>query len=159
MTRIKMQRTFVALKPDAVQRGLIGEIIARFEKKGLKIVALKMVHPNLELAEAHYAEHKGKDFYPSLIKFITEGPIVAMVLEGIHAIAEARKMMGATDPQNSAPGTIRADYAQVKESNIVHGSDSEESAQREINLYFKPEELCMGREIISEYYIKKYAKV
>lgn len=153
-----MQRTFVAIKPDAVQRGLIGEIITRFEKKGLKIAALKMIHPKKELAEKHYIEHKGKPFFKDLVSFITEGPIVAIVLEGINAIEDARRMMGTTKPEEALPGTIRADYAQVKESNIIHGSDSEASAKYEISLYFNEDEICSCWEVPSEYYIKKYAK-
>jgi nucleoside-diphosphate kinase len=159
MTKIKMQRTFVAIKPDAVQRGLVGEILKRFEQKGLKIIALKMIHPDRALAETHYEEHKDKVFFEDLVRFITEGPIVAIALEGINVIEDARRMMGATKPQEALPGTIRADYAQVKESNIIHGSDSVESAKREIDLYFSKAEICPGREIISEYYIKKYAKI
>jgi nucleoside-diphosphate kinase len=159
MSKIKMQRTFVAIKPDAVQRGLVGEILSRFEKKGLKIIALKMIHPDRALAEKHYEEHKDKSFFENLIKFITEGPIVAIALEGINVIEDARRMMGTTKPSEALPGTIRADYAQIMESNIIHGSDSEKSAEREIALYFSKNELCPGRESISEYYIKKYAKV
>jgi nucleoside-diphosphate kinase len=137
----KMERTFVAIKPDAVQRGLIGEIITRFEKKGYKIIGLKMIHLNRELAEQHYAEHVGKPFFENLIKFITSGPIIAMVLQGVDVVAGARKLMGATNPQNAEAGTIRSDYAQISERNVVHGSDSLENATREINLYFNPEEL------------------
>ena len=137
-----MERTFVAIKPDAVKRGLIGRIIKRFENKGYKIVGLKMLHPTLALAEKHYEEHKGKPFYPNLINYITSGPIVAMVIEGKNVITGVRHMMGSTVPNDAEVGTIRADFGQTKECNVVHGSDSPESAEREINIYFKPEELC-----------------
>ncbi|OGI17866.1 MAG: nucleoside-diphosphate kinase [Candidatus Melainabacteria bacterium RIFOXYA12_FULL_32_12] len=137
-----MERTFVAIKPDAVQRGLIGEIIKRFEKKGFKIIGMKMIHMSRELAEKHYAEHVGKPFYENLIQFITSGPILAMALQGIDVVTLVRNMMGSTNPQNAAPGTIRADYAQITERNIVHGSDSLESAKREIALFFHDSELA-----------------
>ncbi len=135
-----MEQTFVMVKPGAAQRGLIGEIIARFESRGLKIVAMKMVHVTFELAERHYAEHKGKPFYNELVNYITSGPVVAMVLEGSNAISVVRNMMGKTDPLESAPGTIRGDYGLFTGKNIVHGSDSETSAKREIGLFFKEEE-------------------
>lgn len=131
-----MERTFVAIKPDAVQRGLIGEIIQRFERKGFKILAMKMMQLDKDIAEKHYAEHKGKPFFDNLVRFITSGPIVAMVLEGENTVSMVRKMMGATNPQNAESGTIRADYGQITERNIVHGSDSPESAKREIALFF-----------------------
>jgi nucleoside-diphosphate kinase len=136
-----MERTFVAIKPDAVQRNLIGEIVQRFEKKGIKIIGLKLMNVSVELASKHYAEHKGKPFYDSLIQFITSGPVVALVLEGDNIISVARNMMGATNPQNAAPGTIRADYAQVMDKNVIHGSDGPESAKREISLFFNESEL------------------
>ena len=136
-----MERTFVAIKPDGVERGLIGEIITRFEKKGYKIVGMKMIKMSLELCEKHYAEHVGKPFYDHLIKYMTSGPIVAMVLEGLNVISQVRRIMGKTDPNIAEIGTIRADYAQRPEINIIHGSDSPESAQREIGLFFKPEEI------------------
>ncbi len=136
------ERTFIAIKPDGVKRNLIGRIITKFEEKGYKIIGLKMLIPTTEIAEKHYEEHKGKPFYPRLIKYITSGPIVAMVLEGENVIAESRKMMGATKPEEAQPGTIRFEYAITKEYNIIHGSDSPESAEREINIYFKKEELC-----------------
>ena len=137
-----MERTFVAIKPDAVKRGLIGKIIERFENKGYKIIGLKMLQPTIELAEKHYQEHLGKPFYDSLIKFITSGPIVAMVVEGVDVIQGTRHLMGSTKPNEAEVGTIRADFAQSKEFNVVHGSDCPESAEREIAIYFKPEELC-----------------
>lgn len=136
------ERTFIAIKPDGVKRNLIGKIITRFEEKGYKIIGLKLLLPTLELAEKHYAEHKGKPFYPRLIQYITSGPIVAMVIEGENVIVEARKMMGATKPEVAEAGTIRFDYAVSQEYNIIHGSDGPESAEREISIYFKPEELC-----------------
>lgn len=136
-----MERTFVAIKPDAVQRGLIGEIIQRFEKKGFKIIGMKMIHVDLDLAERHYAEHKGKPFYDNLIQFITSGPIVAMVLQGVNVVSLVRNMMGATNPQDAAPGTIRSDFAQITERNVVHGSDSIGSAKREIALFFDESEI------------------
>ncbi|HBG49354.1 MAG TPA: nucleoside-diphosphate kinase [Cyanobacteria bacterium UBA9971] len=136
-----MERTFVAIKPDAVQRGLIGEILQRFEKKGFKILGLKFVLLDRETAEKHYAEHVGKPFYEKLVKFITSGPIVVMVIKGKNAVEVSRRMMGATDPSKADNGTIRADYAQIMERNIIHGSDSAESAEREINIHFKESEL------------------
>ena len=146
-----MERTFVAIKPDGVKRGLIGNIIRRIEHKGYKIVGLKMLHPTLEIAEQHYAEHKGKPFYQSLINYITSGPIVAMVVEGMNVIEGMRHMMGSTVPNDAQVGTIRADFAQTKEFNTIHGSDSVESAEREINIYFKPEELCEDWKTMMEY--------
>ena len=131
-----MERTFVAIKPDAVKKGLIGEIIHRFERKGIKIIAMKMIQLDEEMAEKHYAEHKDKPFFHDLVSFITSGPIVAMVLEGENIITVARKMMGATNPQNADPGTIRFDYGQISQENIIHGSDGIESAKREITLFF-----------------------
>ncbi len=136
------ERTFIAIKPDGVKRNLIGRIITRFEEKGYKIIGLKLLLPTLEHAEKHYAEHKGKPFYPRLIKYITSGPIVAMVVEGPNVIAESRRMMGATRPEEAEAGTIRFEFAVNKEFNIIHGSDSKESAEREIAIYFKEEEIC-----------------
>lgn len=136
------ERTFIAIKPDGVKRNLIGKIITRFEEKGYKIVGLKLLLPTLEMAEKHYEEHKGKPFYPRLISYITSGPIVAMVLEGDNVVAESRRMMGATKPEEAEAGTIRFEYAIAMEYNIIHGSDSPQSAEREIGIYFKEEELC-----------------
>lgn len=136
-----MERTFVMLKPDAVQRGLVGEIIARFERRGLKLVAMKMVHVTPEFAHQHYAVHVGKPFFEGLIKYITSGPVVAMVLEGTNAIDVARTTMGVTNPAKAAPGTIRADFALELGRNLVHGSDSPETAAFEIGLWFKEDEL------------------
>lgn len=136
-----MERTYLMIKPDGVQRGLCGEIVARFEKKGLKLVAMKLMQISKETAENHYGEHKGKKFYDSLIAYITSGPVLAMVWEGEGAVAVCRNMMGKTNPQESAPGTIRGDFGMVTGVNIIHGSDSPESAAREIKIFFKPEEL------------------
>ncbi len=136
------ERTFIAIKPDGVKRNLIGKIITRFEEKGYKIIGLKLLQATEEMAAKHYAEHYGKPFYPRLVRYITSGPIVAMVVEGINVIAESRKLMGKTRPEEAEVGTIRFDYALCQEYNIVHGSDSPESAEREIAIYFKEEELC-----------------
>lgn len=136
-----MERTFVAIKPIAVKRELIGEIITRFERKGYKTAGLKMLMVSEELAHKHYEEHIGKPFFPDLVEFITSGPIVAMVFEGENVIKGVRRMVGATDPLEAEAGTIRADYAQKKEQNVVHASDSKESAEREIAIYFAEEEL------------------
>ncbi|MCF0238566.1 MAG: nucleoside-diphosphate kinase [Sphaerochaetaceae bacterium] len=137
-----MERTFIALKPDATQRGLIGKIISRIEEKGFKIIGLKMLQVTEEIAAQHYAEHIGKPFYPELVAFITSAPIVAMVVEGENAIADMRQLMGKTNPQNAEIGTIRGDFSQKMSYNTIHGSDSAESAKREIAIYFKEEELC-----------------
>ncbi len=136
-----MEKTYLMIKPDGVQRGLVGEIVSRFEKKGLKLVAAKLMVIPKETAENHYGEHKGKPFFPSLISYITSGPVFAMVWEGENAVQVCRNMMGKTNPQDSAPGTIRGDYCMVTGLNIIHGSDSPASAEREIGIFFKPEEL------------------
>ncbi len=136
-----VERTFALLKPDAVQRGLAGEILARFEHRGLKVVALKLMRVSRSLAESYYAEHKGKPFYEPLMSYITSGPVIAMVLEGDGAQAIVRKMMGKTNSAEAEPGTIRGDYALTIGRNVIHGSDSLESAKREIGFFFKPEEL------------------
>ena len=136
-----MERTFIAIKPDAVQRGLIGEILQRFEKKGFKIIGLKFVQLDRETAEKHYAEHVGNPFYEKLVRFITSGPIVVMAVKGKNAVEVSRRMMGATDPSKADVGTIRADFAQILERNVIHGSDSKESAEREIKIHFKDSEL------------------
>jgi len=137
-----MERTFVAIKPDAVKRGLIGNIIKRFEEKSYKIVALKMLNVSDELAAKHYEEHFGKPFYPSLIKFITSGPVVAMAVEGINVIKGVRHIVGATKPDEADVGSIRADYSSSNSYNVVHASDSIESANRELGLYFREDEFC-----------------
>jgi nucleoside-diphosphate kinase len=131
-----MERTLILVKPDAFARGLTGEIIARFERKGLRLAALKQMTMERELAERHYAEHKGKPFYEELVAFITSGPLVALVLEGERAVEAARQVIGATDPLAAAPGSIRGDYAISVGQNMVHGSDSVESARREVELFF-----------------------
>ena len=134
-------RTFIAVKPDGVKRGLVGEIVKRFEQRGYKLIAMKMLHVTPEMAEKHYGEHKGKPFYPRLIDYIQSGPIVAMVWKGYDVIAGARQLMGSTKPVEAQVGTIRADFALVQEYNVVHGSDSEESAEREIAIYFDENEI------------------
>lgn len=136
-----MERTFLAVKPDGVQRGLVGEIIRRYEAKGFTLVGLKMIMVSKDLAEQHYGEHKEKPFFPGLVQFITSGPVVAMVWEGKGVVASARKIIGVTNPLNSEPGTIRGDYGVDVGRNIIHGSDAVDTAEREINLWFKPEEL------------------
>jgi nucleoside-diphosphate kinase len=136
-----MERTLVLLKPDAVQRRLIGRIIARFEEKGLKIVGMKLMRVTRELAERHYAEHREKPFFPELVSFITSSPIVAMVVEGPGAIDEVRKLMGKTNPREAAPGTIRGDWGLSITMNLVHGSDSPASAAREIPIFFSEGEI------------------
>lgn len=148
------ERTFIAIKPDGVKRGLIGRIIRKIEDKGFKIVALKMLQVSDELAAKHYEEHADKPFYGALIKFITSGPIVAMVLQGENAVTSVRKFMGQTDPNEAEVGSIRGDFAQVKRYNTIHGSDSLESAEREINLYFQPEEICDNWETALELIMK-----
>ncbi|HWB52997.1 MAG TPA: nucleoside-diphosphate kinase [Tepidisphaeraceae bacterium] len=136
-----MERTLIILKPDAVQRGLCGEILARFEKKGLQLVAMKMMKIPAKLAETHYAPHKGKPFYEGLVKFMTSSPVIVLALEGKDAIAISRNMMGATFGSKAAPGTIRGDFGVSNSFNLIHGSDSPESAQRELGLFFTPDEL------------------
>ncbi len=135
------ERTFALLKPDAIQRGLAGEILSRFEHRGLKVVGLKLMRVSRHLAESYYAEHQGKPFYEPLMSYITSGPVVAMVLEGDGAVAIVRKMMGKTNSAEAEPGTIRGDLALTIGRNVIHGSDSLESAKREIGFFFKPEEL------------------
>jgi nucleoside-diphosphate kinase len=136
-----VQRTLILLKPDAVQRRLVGEIVQRFERKGLRLLGLKLVQAGRELAEKHYAVHKGKPFYDSLLKFLVSGPTVAMVWEGREAVLVARTLMGPTDGTKAAPATIRGDFAISVQNNLVHGSDSVENAQAEIALWFRPDEL------------------
>ena len=131
-----MDRTLILIKPDAFARNLSGEIIARFERKGLRIAALKQMTVTEDLAKEHYGEHEGKPFFGELVDFITSGPLVAMVLEGHEAVRAARQVIGATNPLESAPGSIRGDFALEVGKNMVHGSDSAESAQREAGLFF-----------------------
>jgi len=138
---MSIERTFSMLKPGVVQRRLAGEIIARIERKGLKIVALKMMNISRELSETHYAEHREKSFFAELVAFITSGPVVAMVIEGDNAIAQVRRLCGATKVEEALPGTIRGDYAMHTGLNIIHASDSPASAEREIGLFFDKAEL------------------
>jgi len=137
------ERTFVMAKPDAVQRGLVGEIITRLEERGLKLVGAKFMQIDEELAHEHYAEHEDKPFFDGLVEFITSGPVMAMVWEGADATRQVRQMMGATDPAEAAPGTIRGDYGLDLGQNIIHGSDHEDpgSNEREIDLFFEADEL------------------
>jgi len=135
------ERTFVLLKPDAVQRGLVGRIVARFEARGLKLLGMKLLTVPRTLAETYYAEHRGKAFFEPLMAYITSGPVVAIVLEGEGAVAVVRKMMGKTNAAEAEPGTIRGDFALTIGRNMIHGSDGLESAKREIGLFFKADEL------------------
>ena len=137
-----MERTFVAIKPDGVKRGLIGKILQRFEDKSYKIVAMKLMNVTPDIAAKHYEEHFGKPFYEKLIRFITSGPVVAMVIQGNNAIKGIRHIVGSTNPDDADVGSIRADYSSFSTTNIVHASDSPESAAREISLYFNENEIC-----------------
>jgi len=148
---MKKERTFVMIKPDGVQRGLVGDIISRFERKGVKLVAMKLVSVSKELAEKHYGIHKGKPFFEPTVKYITSSPVVAMIIEGNNAIEMVRGMMGATDPQKADVGTIRGDFGQFIGKNIVHGSDGPDTAEFEMNLWFKPEELANYTRIDEEW--------
>ena len=136
-----MERTLIILKPDAVQRGLIGQILTRFENKGLQIVGMKLMQISTKLAETHYEPHRGKPFYAGLVKFMTSSPVVVLAIEGRDAIAICRKMMGATFGSKAEPGTIRGDFGVSNSFNLIHGSDSPESAQRELGLFFQAGEL------------------
>ena len=138
-----VQRTLVLLKPDAIQRGLAGEIIGRIERRGLQLAAAKLIQIDEALAHRHYAEHVGKPFFDGLVDFITSGPVMAMVVEGVNAVEAVRSTMGSTNPQDAAPGTIRGDLAVSIGMNLIHGSDSEESAVREIGLFFSSGELLV----------------
>jgi len=137
-----MERTLVLLKPDCVQRRLMGKVISRFEEKGLNIIAAKFMRVTPELAKQHYAEHVEKPFYPGLEAFITGAPVMAMVIEGLEAIRVVREMLGATSGLKAAAGTIRGDYSSSRQMNLVHASDGPEAAVREIELYFEPHEIC-----------------
>ncbi len=137
-----MERTLILLKPDCVQRRLAGRVIARFEEKGLNIIAMKMMRVTPELAKRHYAEHVAKTWYPGLEAFITSGPIVALIAEGPEAVRVVRDMVGATNGRNAAPGTIRGDHGSSRQMNLVHASDWPEAAEREMPIFFRPEELC-----------------
>jgi len=136
-----VERTLFLIKPDAVERGLIGEIVARFERRGFRICGMKLMRVTEHQAAEHYVEHVGKPFYPELVEFITSGPVVAMAIEGLGAVATVRSMMGATNPLDSAPGTIRGDYALDLGRNVVHGSDAPASAARELAIFFTDGEL------------------
>jgi nucleoside-diphosphate kinase len=146
-----MERTFIIFKPDCVQRRLVGRILKRFEDKGLNLVAMKMLQITPELAKQHYAEHVQKGWYPTLEAFITGGPAVAAVLEGLEAIQVVRDMLGATSGLKATPGTIRGDFSSSRQMNLVHGSDGPEAAAREIALYFKPNELCDSQPTIGKW--------
>ncbi|CAA0083255.1 nucleoside-diphosphate kinase [Zhongshania aliphaticivorans] len=137
-----VQRTLSIAKPDAVSKNVVGEIYSRFEKAGLRIIAAKMLRLSREQAEGFYAEHKGRPFFPALVDFMTSGPVTVQVLEGEGAVLQNRELMGATNPKEAAAGTIRADFAESIDANAVHGSDSEESAAREIAFFFSTSELC-----------------
>lgn len=137
-----MERTLILLKPDCLQRRLMGRVIARFEDKGLNLIAMKMMRVTPELAKKHYAEHVAKPFYPALEQFITGGPILAAIIEGLEAIRVVRDMLGATSGLKAAAGTIRGDFSASRQMNLVHASDGPEAAQREISLYFRPDEIC-----------------
>jgi nucleoside-diphosphate kinase len=137
-----VEKTFIAIKPDGVQRGLVGEIVGRFEKKGFTLVGLKLMQVSKELAETHYGVHKERPFFAGLVEFITSGPVVAMVWEGDGVIAAARKLIGATNPLTAEPGTIRGDFGANIGRNIIHGSDAPETAQQEISLWFTEAELA-----------------
>ncbi|MCC7476173.1 MAG: nucleoside-diphosphate kinase [Pirellulales bacterium] len=139
-----MERSLILLKPDCIQRRLMGRVIARFEDKGLNIIAMKMMRVTPELAKKHYAEHVQKEWYPTLEGFITGGPIVAAVVEGLEAIRVVRDMLGATSGLKAAAGTIRGDFSSSRQMNLVHGSDGPDAAAREIALYFREDEICAG---------------
>jgi len=138
---MSIERTFAMVKPDGVRRGLVGDVVKRLETRGFRIVGMKLMRISRELARRHYGEHEGKPFFEGLVSFITSGPVVAMVIEGENAILEWRKMMGATDPKDAAPGTVRGDHALVIDENVVHGSDAPATAEREIQIFFEQSEL------------------
>jgi nucleoside-diphosphate kinase len=144
----EVERTLVLVKPDAMQRGLAGEVISRIERKGLRIVAMRLLQVDSELAGTHYQAHTEKPFFRSLVEFITSSPVIAMVVEGRHAVEVVRQIMGQTDPSKAAPGTIRGDLAIDIQNNLVHGSDSAESAAHEISLFFAPEDILDYRRCI-----------
>jgi nucleoside-diphosphate kinase len=150
-----IERTLLLCKPDAVSRSITGDIIARLERRGYLIIAMKMMQLDGERARKHYAEHAGKPFFDGLVKFITSGPLVAMCVEGESAIAGCRQLMGATDPLTAAPGSIRADYAQTIGRNLVHGSDSHESAERELQIFFQPADFVSRRHDLERWIFEK----
>jgi nucleoside-diphosphate kinase len=149
-----VERTLIIVKPDGVQRGLVGAVIERFERRGLKIVGLKMIQVSRELAEQHYAEHRGKPFFEGLVGFITSSPVVVGVLEGPSAIDVVRATVGATNPATSAPGTIRADFGLTIGRNLIHASDGPDAAQREVSLFFSPDELVSYERSIDRWLIE-----
>lgn len=151
---MKLERTLVLVKPDGVQRGLIGEIIARLERRGLKLVAAKFMQVSRELAEQHYAVHQGKPFYEGLIAYITSAPVMAMVWEGPNAVAAVRQTMGATRPTEAAPGTIRHDFGLEIGRNLTHASDSPENGEKEVALWFKPEEIISWSRDLDKWYFE-----
>lgn len=148
----KVEREFVMIKPDGVKRGLVGEIISRIERKGLKIVAMKMLKLDREMAERLYEEHKGKPFFDDLISYVTSGPVVAMVVEGPNAVEVMRRMIGDTDGAKAAPGTIRGDFALSKARNVVHATDSPEKVAREMSIFFRDDEIVEGYELCHSIY-------
>jgi nucleoside-diphosphate kinase len=147
-----MERTLVLLKPDCVQRRLMGQVISRFENKSLNIIAMKLMNVTPELARQHYAEHVEKPFYPGLEKFITGAPVVAMIVEGLEAIQVVRAMLGATSGLKAEPGTIRGDYSASRQMNLVHASDGAEAAEREIQLYFSEDEICVYQPALTAWF-------
>jgi nucleoside-diphosphate kinase len=149
-----MERTLVLVKPDGIQRGLAGEVISRLERRGLRIVALKLLWMDKALAHRHYAVHQGKPFFDGLVKFITSGPIIAVVFEGQGAVSAVRSVMGATDPLKAAPGTIRGDLALDMGQNLVHGSDSVENAEKEISIFFTEKEILNYQRAIDPWVTK-----
>lgn len=146
-----MEKTFLMVKPDGVQRNLIGEIVSRFEEKGFQLVGAKLMQVSKETAELHYAEHKERPFFGELVSFITSSPVFAMVWEGENVIATARQMMGKTNPSDALPGTIRGDFGVTVSKNIIHGSDSPASAEREIGIFFNKEELVEYTKIVNQW--------
>ena len=148
-----MERTLVLLKPDCIHRRLVGAIVQRFEQKGLRLAGMKLLQVSRSLAEKHYAVHKGKAFYESLLQFITSGPTLALVLEGREAVAVVRNLIGATDGAKAAPGTIRGDFALSVQNNLIHGSDSPENAAAEVALWFKPEDLVSYQPVDSSWIV------
>ncbi|PLR82650.1 nucleoside-diphosphate kinase [Bacillus canaveralius] len=146
-----MEKTFLMVKPDGVQRNLIGEVVARFEKKGYQLAGAKLMIISKELAEQHYGEHKERPFFGELVDFITSGPVFAMVWQGENVIAAARQMMGATNPKDAAPGTLRGDFGVTVGKNVIHGSDSPESAKREIGLFFNNDEVAEYNKLVKEW--------
>lgn len=151
----KTQQTLIIVKPDGIQRGLIGTIVDRFERRGLRVVAMRMLHIDRELAERHYGVHRGKPFFEGLVTYISSTPVVVAVLEGPHAVAVARATMGSTNPADAAPGTIRGDLALEISRNLVHGSDSVESAEHEIGLYFRPDDIVRYTRDVDQWVAEK----